>query len=275
MKTPELPASLQFSYDVFPRIEEDFEAMLADSLQPRGPNVLYDLVEAFGLPAESVAIDVGCAEGRHSFELAERFRFAVTGLDPVPRHIAVASDAVASLPPDIAARVRFQLGTAEALPLADESVDLVWCRDVLVHVGDLDRAYADFERVLRPGGRVLVYQMFAGDRLEPREAEWLWQTASVVPTSADPARTEAAISAAGLHVDERLDAREWGEWAQEQFGTPGTRLLYTARLLRKPERYVSRFGEEAYELMLSSCIWHVYGMMGKLRRTVYVLSKTA
>jgi ubiquinone/menaquinone biosynthesis C-methylase UbiE len=49
------------------------------------------------------------------------------------------------------------------LPVEDRTADLVWCRDVLVHVADLERAYHEFHRVLRDGGRTLVYQMFATD----------------------------------------------------------------------------------------------------------------
>lgn len=235
--------------------------------------MLYDLVRDLGLPAGSAAADVGCGDGRHSFELAERFGFAVTGLDPVPRQVELASASLASLDPEVRGRVRFALGSAEALPLEDEAVDLVWCRDVLVHVADLDRAYAEFRRVLQPSGRALVYQAFAGDRLEPREAESLWRATGVVPASADRARTEAAIPAAGLRVDTRVDVSEWGEWAEERSGKGGRRLLWTARLLRDPGRYVDRFGRAAYETMLGDCLWHVYGMIGKLERAAYLLSK--
>jgi SAM-dependent methyltransferase len=266
--------SLEYAYDAFPRIEESFHAALDESLHPRGPELLYELVREMALPAGSVAVDVGCGEGRHSGRLAERFELTVTGLDPVPRQIELAKASLASLDPEVRERVRVALGAAEALPLEDGTVDLVWCRDVLVHVADLDRAYAEFQRVLRPSGRVLVYQMFAGDRLEPREAEWLWRTTRVVPASTDRARTEAAISAAGLRTDARIGVSEWGEWAEEQSGKGGRRLLYAARLLRDPERYVARFGQPAYETMLADCFWHVYGMIGKLERRVYLLSKT-
>jgi SAM-dependent methyltransferase len=218
------------------------------------------------MPRGSPAVDVGCGDGRHTFELADRFGFAVVGVDPVPRHIELAG---ATLRPG----VRFQLGTAEALPLESGTVDLVWCRDVLAHVADLDRAYAEFRRVLRPGGRVLVYQMFGTERLEPLEADRLWRAMGVVPASADPARTDAAIAAAGLHVDDCIVlGSEWGEWAEEQFGKPGRRLLYASRLLRDPERYVARFGQWAYEIMLGDCLWHVYAMIGKLERRAYVVS---
>lgn len=273
---PGEPSWLEQSYDAYPRIEDAFRAELDKSLDPRGPEMLYDLVRGLSLPPGALVVDVGCGEGAHTLRLAQRFGFAVTGVDPVRRHIELGNAglaAAAEREPDLPRRVHFALGTAEALPLEAGSVDLVWCRDVLVHVAALDRAYGEFRRVLRKGGRALVYQMFGTDRLEPKEAAWLWKTMGVVPTSADPGRTDAAIAAAGLHVDERIDVgTEWGEWSEEQTGKGGRQLLHAARLLRAPERYVDRFGQAAYEIMLGDCLWHVYGMIGKLSRGVYVLS---
>jgi ubiquinone/menaquinone biosynthesis C-methylase UbiE len=43
---------------------------------------------------------------------------------------------------------------AEELPFGDESFDLVFGHAVLHHIPDLDRAFAEFRRVLRPGGRL-------------------------------------------------------------------------------------------------------------------------
>jgi ubiquinone/menaquinone biosynthesis C-methylase UbiE len=43
---------------------------------------------------------------------------------------------------------------AEELPFPEESFDLVFGHAVLHHIPDLDRAFAEFRRVLRPGGRV-------------------------------------------------------------------------------------------------------------------------
>lgn len=55
--------------------------------------------------------------------------------------------------------VRTEQVDAERLPFADESFDLVLGHAVLHHIPDLDRAFAEFERVLAPGGTVL----FAGE----------------------------------------------------------------------------------------------------------------
>jgi SAM-dependent methyltransferase len=270
--------SLDEFYDAYPQIEPSFQASLDKSLLPRGPELLYDLVGALGLPSSASVVDAGCGEGRHAIALAERFGFAVQGIDPVARHINLGTRALAAAVkgrPTLAERVRFKVGTVEALPVGDGTVDLVWCRDVLGHVRALDRAYGEFRRVLRDEGRVIVYQTFGTDRLEPREAEWLWTTMGVIAESADAPTAEAAIVAAGFRIDECVELRsEWGEWLEEQSGHGRRRLLHAARLLRSPERYVAEFGQASYDIMLGDCLWHVYGMLGKLSGRVYLLSRS-
>ena len=55
--------------------------------------------------------------------------------------------------------VRAARADAEALPFADESFDLVLGHAVLHHLPNLRRAFSEFHRVLRPGGRIV----FAGE----------------------------------------------------------------------------------------------------------------
>ncbi|MDQ6841764.1 MAG: class I SAM-dependent methyltransferase, partial [Actinomycetota bacterium] len=55
--------------------------------------------------------------------------------------------------------VEFVVADAERLALPDESFDLVFGHAVLHHLPNLDGAFAEFHRVLRPGGRVA----FAGE----------------------------------------------------------------------------------------------------------------
>jgi SAM-dependent methyltransferase len=268
---------LEDYYDAFERIEVSFLEALDGGLGPRGPDLLYDLVAGLSLPPGASVLDVGCGEGKHALALAERFGFSVRGLDPIRRHIQMANDHLAAAAERVSGldeRVSFEIGVAENLQAEDASVDLVWCRDVLVHVAALERAYSEFRRVLADNGRVLVYQSsFATDKLEPREDKFLSNSVGIVQTSADPARTEAAISAAGFRIDQQMEVGiEWAEWSEEQTGSKGRRLLHAARLLRAPERYIEQFGKPAYDTMLADCLWHVYHMIGKLRARVYVLS---
>jgi ubiquinone/menaquinone biosynthesis C-methylase UbiE len=60
---------------------------------------------------------------------------------------------------ELGLEVHAQAADAERLPFDDESFDLVLGHAVLHHIPDLPRAFAEFERVLAPGGTVL----FAGE----------------------------------------------------------------------------------------------------------------
>lgn len=60
---------------------------------------------------------------------------------------------------ELGLQVHTQAADAEALPFADASFDLVLGHAVLHHIPDLQRAFAEFQRVLAPGGTVL----FAGE----------------------------------------------------------------------------------------------------------------
>jgi SAM-dependent methyltransferase len=65
---------------------------------------------------------------------------------------------------------------AASLPFADESFDLVFGHAVLHHLPELDRAFAEFARVLRPGGTLYFggEPSRQGDRIAavPKSAAW-------------------------------------------------------------------------------------------------------
>jgi ubiquinone/menaquinone biosynthesis C-methylase UbiE len=78
---------------------------------------------------------------------------------------------------------------AAALPFEDESFDLVFGHAVLHHLPDLDRAFAEFHRVLRPGGTLFFAgePSRQGDRIAavPKRVAWrlspAWRAALRVP----------------------------------------------------------------------------------------------
>ena len=228
--------------------------------------MLLQIVRELDLRPDSVALDVGCGAGTHSFRLATHFGLQVLGVDPVQRNLDLAREARRDEPEEIASRVTFGRGSATELPVSDSSVDLVWCRDVLVHVSSLDAAYAEFARVLRPGGRAVVYQFVATPLLSSAEA------ACAVP--GDGCR-------AVLDVDRRSPTRRWPPraWWSTRRSTSGRSgvstprrspasaaraLLRAARLQREPDRYRSAMGAAAYDVVLGDSLWQVYRMLGKL-----------
>jgi ubiquinone/menaquinone biosynthesis C-methylase UbiE len=93
------------------------------------------------------ALDAACGTGRHAAYLASRGH-EVLGVDVSANMLAVAR---AKLP-----GVDFRQADVCALPVPDEDVDLVVCSLALEHVPDLAAAFAEFRRVLRPGGHLVI-----------------------------------------------------------------------------------------------------------------------
>lgn len=268
--------SLEAKSARYEEIEETFLAELNQSLRPRGSDMLHDLVAELDLPAGAVVLDAGCGKGRHAVALARRFDVRVIGIDPAPIHLDLAATAVAaaeSTTPGLSARIELGPGRVEQLPLDASSVDLVWCRDVLGAVEDLDAAYREFARVLRPEGRAIIYQSGLAPDLTALEAERFAALDGPL-SSADPARIEAAITASGLRTDRQFSVGlEWAEHHAETTGKGPSRLLHLARLLREPEHCIERFGRWEYDVMVADCYWHLWRLMGKLDERVYLLTK--
>jgi SAM-dependent methyltransferase len=260
-------------HDDYDLIEEAINDAVAVSLEPRSPDVLYDVIARMSLPDGATVIDVGCGEGRQVIELARRFPFSVVGIDPLERRMDSGRDAMSSLPDEIAARVRFQAGTAAQNPMPDASADLIVCREMLYLVADLPSGFNECRRVANPTGKIVVYQLFSTDWLEPREAIRFWGS-SMEARNADPNHFEASASQAGWSIEDMIDLRsETVEWAEERNGKAGRELLAAARLIRDPARYVAHFGQAAYDTKLNDALWFVYRMIGKLTQRIYVLRR--
>ena len=59
----------------------------------------------------------------------------------------------------VAERCDFVLARAEDLgPIADESVDVVTTRSVVIYVSEKQRGFHEFHRVLKPGGRLSIFE---------------------------------------------------------------------------------------------------------------------
>ena len=106
----------------------------------------------------------GCGVGMYVKALLP-FAQAVAGIDIEWEHLEIAAGNVPAAQLDQAA--------CEALPYPDDSFDLVLSHEVLEHVNDDRQAVAEMVRVLRPGGRAVV---FVPNRLYPFETHgYYWR----------------------------------------------------------------------------------------------------
>jgi ubiquinone/menaquinone biosynthesis C-methylase UbiE len=103
------------------------------------------------------ALEIGSGTGYFSLNLMQQGLVGrLTATDISPGMLAQLASTAAGLGLDDVTTV---VTEAETLPFDDESFDLVLGHAVLHHIPDLDRAFAEFKRVLRPGGSIV----FAGE----------------------------------------------------------------------------------------------------------------
>ena len=114
--------------------------------------VARDFLAWLDLPARLAWLDVGCGTGAlASTVLADAAPKAVVGLDPSDGFLALARSQITE------PRARFEHGSADALPLPGDAMDVAISGLVLNFVPDPAAMVREMRRVVRPGGTVALY----------------------------------------------------------------------------------------------------------------------
>ena len=248
----------------------DVYARLDVSLDPTGPDQLHEMAAEL-LPAGGTVLDVGCRDAAHLVRLVQANDVTGVGVEPVPLHLERARDAVAAA--GLADRITLHEGGIEDVAGLDVGFDLVWCRDVLSQVADLDGALAAMARAVRPDGRALVYATFATDLLDGRDAEMLHRHLGNVPENLDRQVVETAVERAGLRIERTVEiGTEWREHAEERTQPVSGALLRLARLRRRRDTVIADHGQDVYDHVEANLHWEVFQLLGKLEPVVFVLA---
>lgn len=108
------------------------------------------------LPEGSVVLDAGCGIGAVARALASRFQLHVTGIDILDFNLEEARKR--SLEANLEERTKFLWGDYREIPCKSGGFDAVYTMETLVHSDDIRTVLAEFYRVLRPGGKLVLFE---------------------------------------------------------------------------------------------------------------------
>lgn len=110
------------------------------------------------LIAGKAVLDFACGTGELCALIAEHEPRSLLGMDMGAEAIRQAEASVAHAADSDRLRARFVRNEpGDALPLRDQSVDLICCFDALEHIIDARAVASQWRRILRPGGRIWIW----------------------------------------------------------------------------------------------------------------------
>ena len=158
------------------------------------------------LPSSHV-LDLGSGLGGPARTLAELTGCTVTGIDLTPEFCEVAT--ALSEWTGLSDRTRFQVGDATATGLPDAAVDAAMTVHVAMNIPDKAALYAEAFRVLRPGGRFVVYDVLQGEGGDVQyPVPWANDPSTSFLATPEDMRAAAPRSRFRGHLGSRLLRRE-------------------------------------------------------------------
>jgi SAM-dependent methyltransferase len=144
----------------------DIDALTMDDLAPidqlhmGGREATRELAELARLRDGDRVLDVGCGIGGPARTLAVEFGCRVTGIDLTEEYCLTADMLTARM--GLSDKVDFRHCSAVDMPFDDGFFDVVWTQHMIGHIQDKEELFTELRRVLRPGGRLTIFEPCLG-----------------------------------------------------------------------------------------------------------------
>jgi ubiquinone/menaquinone biosynthesis C-methylase UbiE len=175
-------------------------------LSPGGPEEIKDMLQGRSISGSRV-LDIGSGVGGVDLVLVEQHQAGeVVGIDVEAPLVEAARELVSST--GLSGRISFILVEPGSLPFDDESFDIVFSKDAMVHIDDKRLLYKEVLRVLKPGGTFLASDWLWADGAESSPVVQAWLSKGPLRfafTTPDQARS--ALHEAGFRDIEIVDRR--------------------------------------------------------------------
>jgi phosphoethanolamine N-methyltransferase len=204
-------------------------------MSPGGADEVARIVAGAGIAGADV-LEIGSGIGGAAIELAiEHHARSVTGVDVEAYVVERATERA-----PVGANIRFIVIEPGPLPFADESFDVVFSKDVIIHVADKKALYAEAYRVLRPGGRLCVGDWLRGegDIFDALVETFITNSGEefYMQTLADLGSIVASVGFSDIELEDRRD------WYLDEAQHELARLRSSLR-----DHLVERLGQQSYD----------------------------
>lgn len=173
--------------------------LLGDSFHPGGTELTGKLLAALRVDASATVLDVGSGPGTSAIFAARKLGCSVVGVELSADSVAAATRASSAT--DVAELVAFVQGDAEALPLADSSVDGALSECSFCLFPDKETAAAELARVLRPGARLALSDVTSDPGRLPSELTGLGAWVACVADARPLEEIGFLLEGAGFSVE--------------------------------------------------------------------------
>ncbi len=181
----------------------------AGFLSPGGPEEIASIVAGLDLSGKRV-LDIGCGiAGGDVVLVRDLHATEVVGIDVESPLVSRAKQIVADA--GLAEQIDIRLVTPGTLPFENESFDVVFSKDAILHIPDKPSFYLDVLRVLEPGG-VFVGSDWLTGRTDGGRSELMKQWLEVAGLTADLENlggTQKALERAGFVNVTMTDRHSW------------------------------------------------------------------
>jgi ubiquinone/menaquinone biosynthesis C-methylase UbiE len=196
-------------------------------------------------------LDAGCGMGDVARYQARAHGLVVSGIDILDFNIAEATARSEKL--GLSDKTSFQVGDYHEIPFAESTFDGAYTMETFVHSADPAKALSEFYRVLKPGGRMVMfeYSRTPDESLSPQACQAL---AEVCEIAAMPAwlrlydgELERLLTQARFTVESMQDVTDKILPMLQVFSTLGKVPYAIARMLNKREKAINAMsGVELY-----------------------------
>lgn len=178
-----------------------------DEFHIRGRAATMEIIDALALTDRSHVLDLGSGLGGPARTLAEVAGCTVTGIDLTPEFCEAAT--ALSEWTGLSGLTRFRVGDATATGLPDGAMDGALTVHVAMNIPAKPALYAEAFRVLRPGGRFVVYDVLQGEGGSVRYPV-PWANDETTSFLATPDEMREMLAAAGFDLVSEADSSDAG-----------------------------------------------------------------